>query len=360
MKKIILAAVILGLTGFTGTLKAQDDKVKEKDKNKESQEIIIRSKGDKEKKITVVIDGDKVMINGKPMSEFKDDDITITRRNVIVRNGRGLTRITPTPGESFSTEWDGFNDKMESRAFLGVSTEDGEGGAKINNITKESAAEKAGLKTGDLITKVNDKKVDGPESLMDAITSMKPKDEVTVYYKRDGKENQSKAILGERKEPATMAYSFNGPDGMSRTFSLPRINVNPDVSLWDEKDGAGMAVSPRAYSFSNDFNNNYNYKLAEGLYSRQQRLGLRIQDTEEGNGIKVLEVEKDSPADKAGLKKDDIVTEIGGKKISTTDQAREQLQEVREKNSYTIRAKRNGTEMNFEIKIPKKLKTANL
>ncbi|MBK7432785.1 MAG: PDZ domain-containing protein [Chitinophagaceae bacterium] len=65
-------------------------------------------------------------------------------------------------------------------------------------------------------------------------------------------------------------------------------------------------------------------------------------------------------AEKAGLKKDDIVTEVGGKKVSNTDEAREQLQENREKATYTIKANRNGSNMSFEIKIPKKLKTANL
>ena len=63
---------------------------------------------------------------------------------------------------------------------------------------------------------------------------------------------------------------------------------------------------------------------------------------------------------RAGLKKDDIITEINGQKISNTDDAREQLMEVAEKSAYTIKAKRNGTEMSFDVKIPKKLKTANL
>ena len=34
------------------------------------------------------------------------------------------------------------------------------GAALITDVTKESAAEKAGLKEGDIITKINDKKVD--------------------------------------------------------------------------------------------------------------------------------------------------------------------------------------------------------
>jgi hypothetical protein len=39
---------------------------------------------------------------------------------------------------------------------------------------------------------------------------------------------------------------------------------------------------------------------------------------------------------------------------------RSPLMENAEKSKYTIKAKRNGIEQQFEIKIPKKLKTANL
>ncbi|HNP00816.1 MAG TPA: PDZ domain-containing protein, partial [Ferruginibacter sp.] len=77
-------------------------------------------------------------------------------------------------------------------------------------------------------------------------------------------------------------------------------------------------------------------------------------------GVKVLDVEADSPADKAGLKKDDVITEIGGEKVENTDEARDQLRENADKASYSIKASRNGNAMNFDIKIPKKLKTANL
>ena len=70
--------------------------------------------------------------------------------------------------------------------------------------------------------------------------------------------------------------------------------------------------------------------------------------------------EKDSPAEKAGLQKDDLLTEINGQKINSTDDAREQLRETQDKSTYNIKATRNGIEKNFDIKIPKKLKTADL
>ena len=67
-----------------------------------------------------------------------------------------------------------------------------------------------------------------------------------------------------------------------------------------------------------------------------------------------------SAAATAGLQKDDLITEIAGVKVQNTDEAREQLQINKEKSSYSLKANRNGIEMSFTIKIPKKLKTVNL
>jgi serine protease Do len=357
MKKIVFTAAAICFAAFTTTLTAQDDKgdkgaKADKDK-KETQEIIIRKKGEKDTRITVEIKGDAITINGKPLSEFKDDEITINRRNVIIRDGKGGTRFRVTPDDVEGFSWSS-DDKGESSAFLGVTTKaDNDGkedskskGAEITNVTKESAADKAGLKNGDVITKINDKKVEEPESLSDVVTSFKPKEEVTVYYKRDGKESSVKTTLGERKESKTMAYSFSGPDGMTRSFSMPRIQTVPDIDLGD--------MTPRIWSPGG--NNNFSFDT----YPRQQKLGLKVQDTEDGKGVKILDVDKDSPAEKAGLKKDDVVTEIGGKKVSNTDEVREALHDNMEKSAYNIKAARNGNAMSFDIKIPKKLKTANL
>jgi serine protease Do len=381
MKKLLLIAAVAGFVSLSNTAFAQDEKVeiiekkeakekaekkelKEKKEKKETQEIIIRKKGDKDTKVTVEIKGDVVTINGKPLSEFKDGDITINKRDIKIWDGQ--RNFSFAPGEDFEMLFDGkgFGDfkTMEDkpRAFLGVTTgvenddnikDTKPNGAAITNVSKGSAAEKAGLKEGDIITKVNDKKVEDPGDLTETIGSFKPKDEVTVYYKRDGKEKSTKAVLGETKGMGSMSYSFSSPKTGVRSFTIPRSPRAPGVQAmpnfeWNEDGMNGLGKLREMEGMS--------------MFPRQQKLGLKIQDTEEGNGVKVLDTDKDSPAEKAGLKKDDIVTEIGGKKITNTDEAREQLMENAEKSAYTIKAKRNGSEMSFDIKIPKKLKTANL
>ena len=360
MKKIAFTAVIMCFAALTTTTIAQNDKVDKGDKvKKQKQEIVIRKKGDKDTKITVEINGDKVIINGKPLSEFKDDEVTINKRNIIIRDGKGNMRFQMAP-----EDFDGMsffnNDDGEPGAFLGVTTaptmEEGakatkSTGAQVTEVSEGSAAEKAGLKKGDIIININDKKVTDPESLSEVVTSFKPKEEVTIYYNRDGKAGSTKATLGERKESRSMAYSFSGPDGQTRSFSMPRVQVMPKME-WNDKELGDMSPKIWTPGGSNNFNFDYN--------TRQQKLGLKIQDTEDGNGVKVLDVDADSPAEKAGLKKDDIVTEIGGKKVSNTDEVREGLHENSDKSAYSIKANRNGKTMNFDIKIPKKLKTANL
>jgi serine protease Do len=369
MKNVLLFAAVVVFTTIGHKTMAQDEKVeiqerkelKERPEPKETQEIIIRKKGDKDTKITVEIKGDKVTINGKPISEFKDGDITINKRNIMIFDGQHNFNFEPGNMEMY------FNGPLKGRlngtngAFLGVTTstnnddeEDTKSdGAVITNITKESAAEKAGLKNGDVITKINDKKIEDPSDLSEAISSFKPKDEVTVYYKRDGKEKSAKAILGENKN--SMAYSFSGPNAKLRSLTIPHtpvtpyLNQIPNIQMWDDNG-----------DMEHRFNNLSELEGFGDMFPPHQKLGLKIQDTEEGNGVKILETEKDSPAEKAGLKKDDILTEIGSKKITNTDEAREQLHDNAEKSSYNIKAKRNGTEMSFDIKIPKKLKTTNL
>ena len=93
---------------------------------------------------------------------------------------------------------------------------------------------------------------------------------------------------------------------------------------------------------------------------KQKKIGLKIQDLEEGIGVKVIAIEKESAAEKAGLQKGDILVSIGGIKVGNTDEARQQLRPTPAKNGYTIKAKRGGKEMNFEVKYPKKINTIDL
>lgn len=370
MKKVIMAMTIMGFASLPFYLKAQEKKEieervevqekaekkekkekKEKAEKKETREIVIRSKGEKDLNLKVEINGDKITVNGKPLAEFKDDQVTINNRKMIIRDGYEGMAFNYSPdvmafSKDFAGQWS-KEGKEVTRPFLGVTTERSDEGAKIIEVSKESAAEKAGLKKDDIITKVGTEKIEDGEDLSEVIASKKAKEVVNVTYKRNGKENTVKATLGERKIKTAMNI-YGSPRANVRSFSMPRV-PNSDLVFDDRLAELGNLESAQGFNGSPYIS-----------FARQKRLGLKIQDTEEGGNVKVIDVEEGSAAEKAGLKKDDIITEIGGVKIENTDEAREQLMPSESKTAYTIKAKRNGAEMTFDVKFPKKLKTANL
>ena len=346
MKKLVFAFLPWLFTAFGYKTMAQEEP---KIKKEESQEIIIKKKGDKDTKLTVEITGDQVLINGKPLVEFKEDGITVNKKKIVVRDGSNFYFNDGNGDRIGSFNWN--SDKSVATPFLGVTTESVDNGARIIEVSKESGAEKAGLQKDDIITKIADEKIDGPGTLSTVICSKKPKDEVKIAYIRNGKEKTVKATLGEKKGMTT--YSFSGPNGSFRSFSVPNPPRAPRTPEMD-----GMEELREIYPDLADNMGDMDFQF--NSFPRRQKLGLKIQDTEDNNGVKILEVADSSAAFTAGLKKDDIITEIAGKKVNNTDEARELLHDNEEKYKYNIKAKRNGSDMSFDIKIPKKLKTANL
>ncbi|MBE1584083.1 S1C family serine protease [Nonomuraea angiospora] len=89
-----------------------------------------------------------------------------------------------------------------SHAFLGVSVTDATGdvpGALIGQITAGSPADKAGLKQGDLITKIGDTTVDAGETVVGQVRGFKPGQQVKITYMRDGKLSEVTVALQEKR-----------------------------------------------------------------------------------------------------------------------------------------------------------------
>ena len=96
------------------------------------------------------------------------------------------------------------------------------------------------------------------------------------------------------------------------------------------------------------------------VFSRGPRLGLRIEDTEDSKGARVLYVEEGSAAEKAGIKKDDIINKIDTTAVLDTDDARRALGELGDKENFSINVQRGGSPVTVEVKIPKALRKTDL
>ncbi|MEO1857756.1 MAG: PDZ domain-containing protein [Rubritalea sp.] len=93
--------------------------------------------------------------------------------------------------------------RESDKAFLGVRMDFNPikgGGVRLESVEKGSAAARAGLVAGDVVTQVNGKKVDGLHEMGNFLQSLKPGDQIVLHFRRDKREFSVDVILGARPE----------------------------------------------------------------------------------------------------------------------------------------------------------------
>ncbi|MGZ3950882.1 MAG: PDZ domain-containing protein [Flavisolibacter sp.] len=333
VKRLFIAGIAL-LTVPSVFAQKEKDKIKDDkekvEKNEKMQTIVITRNGNIDQKTTIEIDGDKVKVNGKDAKDNQDVHVNVN----TVTGGPGRMRMyNRTPGAgAWNFNMDGNQMSMfsedENRAMLGVTTEGNDKGAEVESVTKESAAEKAGLKKGDIITKIGDRKIESTDDVTEAVRSHKPGEKVSITYVRDGKTQTTNAELTKWK-------------GMRvNTFTTV-----PDLAPMGDLNQRFKEMMPME---------------AYGYAMGRPRLGLSIQDTEDGAGVKVLDVDEESAAAKAGIKEGDIIVGVDDTDIKGTEDVLKATRASRDKTSFKFKVKRGNSTENIEVKIPRKLKTADL
>lgn len=331
MKKVLL----LIAAALPGILFAQ-----EKGSGKDVERIIITKKGASDGKINIVVDGENITVNGKPLKEDEKGNITVKRMKI-----KDLDNFSGIAGDDWSDGARAFRNYgnityvplAANKAMLGVTTEKADEGVIVRSVSDESAAEKAGIKEGDVITAVNGEKIVSPDELSGALKGKKPGDKVEISYTRDGKKAVVTAELTKWKAPQAM--TFNG----SPNFELNDIFGNLQNQL---ENGGNRRWNFQAYP---------NFSIAGG-----PRLGIKIQDVETGAGVKVIEVEKGSDADKAGLREGDIIKEANAVTLNSTDDLLAQKRKAQPGSSMKLKVDRSGKSQNIDIVFSKKIKTADL
>ena len=308
-----------------------------KDK-KEAEQIIITRKNGSDDKIVVEIDGDKIKVNGKEVKKGDESgDVNVTRtriKDVMAFGGNNGSASFWTPdGNRYRSLATNIN---INRAMLGVTTEKAEKGVAIQSVTDESAAEKLGLKEGDVILKIDDTKIETPDDLSNAIQKKEPGDKVKVTYLRDKKEMTGTAELTKWKGVYTVSPGLE-------SFKMDLGDLNFDQFF--PRDRAMTAPRTRGFSYN---------------LSSAPKLGLSVQDTEDGKGVKVLEVDDDGNGAKAGIHEDDVITEVDGKAVNSTDEIAKIMRESKEKISVKMKLIRDGKTQTVDVKVPRRLKTADL
>ncbi len=135
-------------------------------------------------------------------------------------------------------------DKELAEAFKLKNTE----GALVAEVVKDSPADKAGLKQGDIITKINGTKVKSPSSLRNKVLLLEPGTKITLTVNRDGKMKKVDVTLGSHSQmsgaTAPMAQDIGFTvDNLSQE-NISKYRLNPEdqgVVITDVKAGSMAA-----------------------------------------------------------------------------------------------------------------------
>lgn len=172
------------------------------------------------------------------------------------------------------------------RPYLGIQAAedkfDAGDGAHIGSTAKDGAAAEAGLKGGDIITKINDVPINSWTELLGSVASYNVGDKLKINYKRDGKDQVTTATL--KTKPAA----------------------------FDDLAKAGSAGS----SF--------------------ERLGATLKNVDDKTarknniegGVMVTNIKEDSPFKKARVSEGFIITSVDGVEVKNIEELRKVLSEA--------------------------------
>ena len=147
-------------------------------------------------------------------------------------------------------------------------------GALIAKVAEGSAAEKAGLKEGDVITAINGEAIRNAGQLRNTVGLLRVGVRISVEFLRDGKARQSHAVIAEIKQDKV------------------------DAKQYDERLAGAMLGSMEA--------------------------GQTMSGT--GRGVQVVNIEQGSPAWRVGLRKGDVILSVNRKTVESPQDVENALQ----------------------------------
>jgi len=188
------------------------------------------------------------------------------RDSVKVRREPGMYPKVWINGQDVSPQLEPF---MSRRARLGITVnldakETDSLGAFVQSVTPGGPASKAGLRSGDIITRLsgksvlnqNGRRVSEEESapgirLIEMVAKLEPNDTVAVEFLRGEARRTVNLVTGD--EPLAPEFSGNGfffrtPDGAEpgQRMRVPGMRVEPDMApfAFDRRPGVAMLMGP--------------------------------------------------------------------------------------------------------------------
>jgi C-terminal processing protease CtpA/Prc len=120
-------------------------------------------------------------------------------------------------------------------------------GVLIEEVMKDSPAEQTGLKAGDVIVSINDRKIEDHQDLIRTVNYYDPDEEVTLTYVRKGDTKKSKLVLGKKPSYQRLHKKYKGPKslqfiGEDGEQKLLITGKEDGKVIWVDEDGPDVNV----------------------------------------------------------------------------------------------------------------------
>lgn len=209
-----------------------------------------------------------------------------------------------------------------------------ERGVYVESVQSGSPAEKAGLKNGDVILNFDQQSVEGAMQFRRLVEETPAGRTVKLNVWRNGRAQDISVDIGKRED-------MEGNQWMSmKRGELTPLSPNPMIAPGSK----------------------FHFEFPRGFDLGTPRLGISAQDLNgqlgsyfgapDGKGVLVVEVIAGSAAEKAGLKAGDVITQVEGKPVKSTDNLRDLISSNGNGNEVTLSILRRSAIITIHVKLP--------
>lgn len=239
---------------------------------------------------------------------------------------------------------------------LGVRLDNAEGderGAVVREVVKDSPAEKAGLKEGDVIVRFDGEAVRSASQLARLVSETPSGRAVAIEVRRGGATQKLDATLSDE-----------GRGGMLRPFGLDdgALAVEPpeppDPPEAPRAPRAPRARRPPRFDFhwnEDDFPSSFLFR------GGPRKLGIEYQPIEgqlakyfkvpSDQGVLVTSVDEGGPSGKAGLKAGDVILKLNGKAMEDAGDLRRALDGAESGAEVPVQVLRDGRTLDLKVTL---------
>jgi len=182
-------------------------------------------------------------------------------------------------------------------------------GALISSVQEDSPAEKAGLKSEDVVIKFNGKAIKNSRELSNLVAAAEPNNEIVLIVLRQGKEKEIKVKLAERPE-----------DQQTITQVQPKAV---------EKVGI---------------------EVADITTELIQKYELKVKK----DGVVITAVEQNSLASQSGLRPGDVILKINRKDVRNVSEYNDLINDIKTGDTLLFYIQRSDSKLFIAFTLPKK------